>query len=161
MNRWLIAFLVLAAALLQAHFFSGLSGGNIIPNLVLVTLVMLTLQRSLSLALVMAVWGGLWLDVAGPLTFGVQISIYLLLVLLIWALKRFGLEFDRRGSYSAAVLAGAYLYNLFWLLILWISAGALKASWKVVVNWTWEALIAATLAWLFGRRLLLAFKVAG
>lgn len=153
MSRGWLTALVWTTAMVQAYFFSGLSSGSFSVNLLLVILFFVAISSSLRFSLLLAAWGGLWLDVAAG-QLGVRMAVMLLVVLLIiWQQRVLGLEFSRRGPRLVSLLLLSLIYNFLLLLAGWLSLQAVHWQWSLLMWWSVEAGLTVGLAWLVGKRL--------
>ncbi len=101
MNKGPIIFMVWLVAVWQAWFLSAMGVDFLVPNLVLVLVILIALNRSTHFALAMAIWAGLWLDLASVSHFGLNIITYSLLVLAIVFVRSAGADFNFRPSLVA------------------------------------------------------------
>ena len=153
MNKWTLAAGLGAAALLQAYLVSAIGGGQVVPNLLLLILLTVAVTRSFKFALTMALWTGLWLDIANGHYFGLQMFLFSLFVLAVSWLKKAGLEFDRRLTVLPLLVAAAYLYNFTLLGVMWLGARHISWQFRLFEQWSIGVLIVLIVAWLFAKPL--------
>lgn len=146
MSKWWLVGMMLGLALVQGYFLSALSGGQIVINFVLVTAIFICLRRSIKLTVVLAVWGGFWLDVAAGNYFGVRMLLLAGLVVGVDLLRRGGLDFNRRSVLLPSVAIAAYLYDFVLLALFWFSSR--HFSWDAVLlrRWSLGVLLTVILA---------------
>lgn len=135
MSKSAILFYVWLAAVLQAWFFSALGFTWLMPNIVLVLLVLITLNKSVHFALAMAVWSGFWLDLAAFSYFGFNMLTYSLAVGFIVMLKNTGIDFNFKPSLVVTSVVGALIISVTKLLLLiggsvgWGGFAAVVGTW--------------------------------
>ena len=149
---------VLAAVWLQASFFGAFNIGGILPNLLLVVIIYAGLICAVSDAVIMALLGGLLLDLASGPDFGLRMGFYVLLALLIAVLKQAGTDFENTGMVMAATLAATVLFDLTVLAgllvksgsIPWVTTGRIVTS-EILINCLLALLLRWPLGWLLGK----------
>lgn len=145
--------LVLAAVWLQTSFFGAFPLMGVIPNVLLVLVIYAGLIGRTSDAVIMALVGGLLLDMASGPDFGLRMGFYVLSALLIAVLKQAGTDFENTPMVLAATLAGTVMYD-----VMAISSLLLKATvipWPTVMRLTLvevavNSLLVVALRWPLG-----------
>jgi len=141
------------AAFLQAYFFSSLGIAWLIPNLLLILLFYISLERGFRMSLIMALWGGFWLDVASNSQFGFYVLAYSSFVGLLAVARLRGIDFNNPVVLSASLLLGIALINLTkLLLIIGDGAGFSGLGW-LLPTWILESVVTVVIARLVGGRL--------
>jgi rod shape-determining protein MreD len=151
-------FLVLIAVWLQASFFGAFHVLGVIPNVLIVLVIYAGLICNASETALMALLGGLLLDLASGPDFGMRIGFYVLLALLIAVLKQAGTDFENTGMVLAATLAATILFDLAILSSLlitttpvaWPAVGRVVLA-EVLVNSMLAIILRWPLGWLLGK----------
>ncbi len=104
--------LVLLAVWLQVSFFGAFRIFDVLPNVLLVLIIYAGLICRVSDAVLMALVGGILLDLSSGVDFGLRMGFYILLGLLIAVLKQAGTDFENTAMVLAATLAGTVLYDV-------------------------------------------------
>lgn len=150
--RWLwVTFLTIMAALMQVSLMGALRIGGVVPNLVLILVVCLVAWGTASEALLVAVLGGLLLDIAGTGTFGLATSSLVFICLCLVALRQFGVD----GQAWPLRLLMVALASLIWAVIHIVSIGvgsfASLTVWRIVVT---EVAVNCVLALVFVKEII-------
>lgn len=145
MKAWLTAAVVLVAAVLQVATLPAWRPLGVIPNLLLVILLLCAIYRPATQALGLTVVVALLVDLASATTFGLRLSFFTLMVLIVVALMRLGADFERLDLLLLAVVVGTIGFNLAILSSVWpvTSSDYLVAARLILV----EMIINALLAW--------------
>jgi len=119
---------VVLAAWLQVSFFGHVRPLGVMPNLMLVVVVLFGLWSNATPALVVAIGGGLLLDLASGSDFGLRMAFYLVMALGLVAARQLGVQANSLVTAIIAVVIGCLLYNLVVLAALgappsWLVAG--------------------------------------
>jgi rod shape-determining protein MreD len=104
--------LVLIAVWLQVSFFGAFRIFDVLPNVMLVLIIYAGLICRVSDAVLMALVGGILLDLSSGVDFGLRMGFYILLGLLIAVLKQAGTDFENTAMVLAVTLAGTVLYDV-------------------------------------------------
>lgn len=137
MNRFNLYLIIWLLALVQGYLLSGFSQA-VIPNLMIVAVILIASRLPLRPAVILAGWGGWWLDVASNLHFGFRTLWMMGLAgLLSWFFKS-GLEVNR-GILMAVCALASLIYNLSLLIGLWLDSSELIWPWAVLPGWLVEA----------------------
>lgn len=138
--RWLwVTCLAMLAGVIQVGLLSSLRIGGAVPNLPLVVIVLASLWRTASEALLIAVLSGGIVDLASGGSFGLAISSFVVIALGILALRQLGIHGDRRLWRIAMVMVASVLWALVHILaidagaIVSLSVGRLVAA-ELVIN---------------------------
>jgi rod shape-determining protein MreD len=148
--------LILVAVWLQVSFFGAARIFGIMPDVLLVVIIYAGLICSASEAVWMALVGGLLLDLDSGVDFGLRMGFFVMLSLLIVALKQAGADFANTGMVLAATLGATVLYNL--SVLTGVMLGGISVPWgtvlgrvglEIVIN----GILALALRWPLGRLL--------
>lgn len=103
---------VVAAYWLQAGFLASARPFGVVPNLMLVVILYAGLTATATETLVMALAGGLLLDLASGTDFGLRLGFYLVAALAVLVMRQLGVNLDHLGLIAPAVAVGTVLFNL-------------------------------------------------
>ncbi len=105
MRQWRFLLLLLPVLALQVGFMAAFRPFGVVPNLILVLAVLAGLMGTASLALGVALVGGLLLDLTSGADFGLRLGLLVLVALITGLVHRAGLTLA--GSVVALVLVAA------------------------------------------------------
>ena len=136
------------AALVETYFLASISGGQPVPHLVLVTVLLVASRTDLKPALIYGLWGGFWLDAIGLSHFGLR-SLWLgAWAFLIWWLRRTGVDLQRRSLIVTLASLGSFGFSLSLWLVAWIDTGRWLGLGQFLSQWLVTAILSGGLAWL-------------
>lgn len=103
---------VLLAVWLQAYFLGAMRPLGVLPNVLLVMLAYFALMRPASQTLAFGVAGGLMLDMASGVDFGIRLGFYSLFALVAVMTRQLGGSPDGLWTATGLILGGTIAYNL-------------------------------------------------
>ena len=109
MKRVLVTMMALMGVVAQMSLLPALRPFGVVPNVVLVLVVLVGLEGPASLTLVIAVLGGLALDLASGANFGLWMGVLVLAALAAGLLRRAGVELAGGTVAGVMVVAGTVL----------------------------------------------------
>lgn len=104
--------LVVATAALQVSFFGSLRPLGVVPNLMVITVVFISLWGNASFSVSIAIVGGVLLDMASGSDFGLRTAFFVVTSLGIIAGRQLGLQIDSWLSALALVALATLLYDM-------------------------------------------------
>jgi rod shape-determining protein MreD len=125
MRKLLGVLIVLVAVMLQLSFLPALRLAGIVPNLALVTMVLVALNIITSEALMLAAGAGFVLDIASGVNFGLWTGVLMLTSLVIGLLQRAGIETGRAFIGPVLVVAGTIIIAI----VIWLGLATSGAGW--------------------------------
>lgn len=150
MRTFLRFAIIVIAALLQTSLLPYLRPFGVIPNLVLIVVILAALTTTASRSIVMAVIGGITLDLVSGAAPGLATFSLVTVALLAILARRYGLEVDSVIGLSVLIIAGTILVD--GLQIAWLrldggvfSVGAV--TWLVAREALVNTIIALLLRW--------------
>ena len=111
MRSWKLFLLIIIAAVLQLSFLGAIRPFGVTPNLLLVVVIYAGLICTASQTVSSALLGGLLLDGASGVDFGLRTTFYVFLALAIVVIKRAGADFGNTAMITAATLSATLFYN--------------------------------------------------
>lgn len=145
MKAWVSALVVLAAVILQISLLPAWRPLGIVPNLVLVVLIASAIWRPATQSLALALSAGVILDFASAANFGLRLSFYTFIVLVVVAMVRLGVDFERTDILLLAMAAATLAFDLAVLSTVWNAAvNSLGLIVKIVLT---ELAVNLALAW--------------
>ncbi|MBW3537971.1 hypothetical protein KY386_00585 [Candidatus Parcubacteria bacterium] len=158
MRLAVLILVVLLSVWLQASFFGAMRPLGVVPNLLLVVVIYAGLVGTATESVAMALAGGMVLDLASGVDFGLRMAFYSLLALIIVMLKRAGANFDNVGLVLLSTVGGTLLYNAAVIVSLILSgvslpleAAAARVGFEVGLNLLLVLLGGRALIWLLSR----------
>lgn len=124
--------LAVVAAWVQVYFFGSWRPFAVVPNLLLVVVMLAGLSLRASDAILLAVAGGLLIDLASGADFGLRMAFFSLQALLVILLGRLGADFDNLGILMLMVLVATPIYALAVIANVVLGGGAI--NWLVVLG---------------------------
>jgi len=150
--RWVwVIFLAIAAAVLQVSIMGALRIGGIVPNLVLILVVVLVAWGTASEALVVAVVGGLILDVSGAGTFGLAASSLVVICLALVALRQLGVDGHALPTRVGMVAVATLTWGIIHIVSIGVAYLISMDAWRIILT---EILINCIVSILFRERLI-------
>jgi rod shape-determining protein MreD len=107
-----ILLMALLASWTQIYFLATWRPAGIVPNLLAVVVILAGLAWRVSETLILALAGGLLLDLASGSDFGLRMAFFSLLALLVAVLARLGMDFENVGILLLLLLGATVIYNL-------------------------------------------------
>jgi rod shape-determining protein MreD len=127
-RTFLMVASILLAIWLQLSLFGHLRPLGVIPDLTLITIIVVALWSDATPSLAAAVGAGFILDLASGSDFGLRTGFFILVTLAVIAAKQFGLHADSVVTAALIALAATVLFNLSVLA----SLGSADTDWVVV-----------------------------
>lgn len=123
-------FVTLVAVWVQFSWFGPLRPFDVVPNVMLIVVVLAALWSSATTALLMAVFGGILLDVVSGADFGLRTGFFTLVALAIIAARQFGLHAESvptalgilvlaTVSFNVAILGSIGTASIEWGVVWW------------------------------------------
>jgi rod shape-determining protein MreD len=131
--RW-VAFISLAlvTAWLQANFLATLRPFGVVPNLLLIVIVYVGLTRSASSTIGLGLVGGILLDLASGVDFGLRLAFYTTAALAVVVLRQMGVDFDTMWIILVSVTGGTILFDA--AILAPLAANAATWPWGVILT---------------------------
>ena len=127
-----ILLIALLAGWTQIYFLATWRPAGVVPNLLAVVVILAGLAWRVSETLILALAGGLLLDLASGSDFGLRMAFFSLLALLVAVLARLGMDFDNLGILLLLLLGATIIYNLAVIANLVLAGEAI--DWGVVAG---------------------------
>jgi rod shape-determining protein MreD len=122
--------LVMAGILLQLSWLPALRPLGVVPDLALVLVVLVGLEGTASQALLVAVAGGLLMDLASSAGFGLWTGVLVVVALVTGLLQRAGVELESMMWSLALVAAGTLVANV--VILVGIADSVARWQWGTV-----------------------------
>ena len=112
MKAWLLTIVAILIVLLQISFIPALRPLGVVPNIALVMIALVGLYGTASLALVLAISGGLALDLVSGANFGLYVGLFMVVALAAGYIHRAGLNWSGYVMALGLVSVATLVQNL-------------------------------------------------